>query len=89
MFMTTFYAPTICMFSGNPLEEKLTAEGTWRDKVVPLLGSLRKLDGKLFMLFFLLPSSYERSGQNNRWDSMDVQYIVLKDCFDSMAKLLQ
>lgn len=33
------------LFVGNPLEEKLTLEGTWRDKVIPLLGSLRKLDG--------------------------------------------
>lgn len=30
---------------GNPLEEKLSAEGTWRDKVVAQLGTLRKLDG--------------------------------------------
>ncbi|PIK60155.1 putative dynein light chain 1, axonemal [Apostichopus japonicus] len=26
------------LFVGNPIEEKLSADGTWRDKVVPLLG---------------------------------------------------
>jgi len=33
------------LFVGNPLEEKHTAEGDWRDKVSDKLKKLRKLDG--------------------------------------------
>ncbi|XP_014671295.1 PREDICTED: dynein light chain 1, axonemal-like isoform X2 [Priapulus caudatus] len=33
------------VFVGNPLEEKFTAEGTWRDEVSRRLPNLKKLDG--------------------------------------------
>ena len=32
--------------TGNPLEEKHTAEGDWRDRAVKVLPNLKKLDGK-------------------------------------------
>jgi len=34
-------------FVGNPLEEKMTKEGTWRNEVARLLPKLKKLDGIL------------------------------------------
>lgn len=34
------------LFVGNPLEEKLSAEGTWRDEVSKKFPTLKKLDGK-------------------------------------------
>ena len=33
---------------GNPLEEKHSAEGDWRDRVLGKLPKLKKLDGPLF-----------------------------------------
>lgn len=33
------------LFVGNPIEEKLSAEGVWRDDVCKKLPKLRKLDG--------------------------------------------
>ncbi|BFZ11930.1 hypothetical protein BsWGS_14969 [Bradybaena similaris] len=33
------------LFYGNPLEEKLSAEGTWREDVAKKLPKLKKLDG--------------------------------------------
>lgn len=35
------------VFVGNPLEEKETAEGTYRDNVAKKLPKLKKLDGKI------------------------------------------
>ncbi len=32
--------------AGNPIEEKQSAEGTWRDNVSAKLKKLKKLDGK-------------------------------------------
>ena len=32
-------------FTGNPLEEKHSAEGDWRDKAIARLPKLKKLDG--------------------------------------------
>ena len=32
-------------FTGNPLEEKHSAEGDWRDKALARLPKLKKLDG--------------------------------------------
>jgi dynein light chain 1 len=34
------------LLTGNPLEEKCTQDGTWRDDIAKKLTSLRKLDGK-------------------------------------------
>ena len=34
------------LLTGNPLEEKLAAEGTWRDEVSKKYPTLKKLDGK-------------------------------------------
>lgn len=34
------------VFVGNPLEEKHTAEGNWMDEACKRLPSLKKLDGK-------------------------------------------
>lgn len=36
-----------CLFKGNPLEEKHSAEGDWRDQVQKRLPKLRKLDGEI------------------------------------------
>ena len=33
------------MLTGNPLEEKHSSEGDWRDKALAKLPKLRKLDG--------------------------------------------
>lgn len=33
------------LFVGNPLEEKHTADGDWRDKALARLPKLKKLDG--------------------------------------------
>ena len=35
------------LFAGNPLEEKHSAEGNWRDEAIKRLPHLKKLDGKL------------------------------------------
>ena len=34
------------LLSGNPLEEKCTAEGTWRDEFTKKFTQVKKLDGK-------------------------------------------
>jgi len=34
--------------SGNPLEEKHSAEGDWKDQVATRLKKLKKLDGEFF-----------------------------------------
>jgi len=34
--------------SGNPLEEKHSAEGDWKDQVATRLKKLKKLDGKKY-----------------------------------------
>lgn len=43
------------VFVGNPLEEKETAEGTYRDNVAKKLPKLKKLDGKIpsYYYYFL------------------------------------
>lgn len=33
-------------FQGNPLEEKHSADGDWRDQAIKRLPRLKKLDGK-------------------------------------------
>ena len=35
-----------CRFLGNPLEEKHSGEGDWRDQATRRLPRLKKLDGK-------------------------------------------
>ena len=37
------------LFAGNPLEEKHSAEGNWRDEAIKRLPRLKKLDGKNFL----------------------------------------
>lgn len=39
------------LFVGNPIEEKYTAEGTWRKEVSGKLKNLKKLDGNIDFLF--------------------------------------
>ena len=39
------------LFAGNPLEEKHSAEGNWRDEAIKRLPHLKKLDGKNFLIF--------------------------------------
>ncbi len=34
------------LLQGNPLEEKLSADGTWRDEISKKFSILKKLDGK-------------------------------------------
>ena len=41
------------VFVGNPLEEKETAEGTYRDNVAKKLPKLKKLDGICIILLFI------------------------------------
>ena len=38
---------------GNPLEEKHSAEGDWRDRATTYLDKLKKLDGNLNHIGFL------------------------------------
>lgn len=38
-------------FVGNPLEEQMTAAGTWRDEVSKKLAKLKKLDGMKILSF--------------------------------------
>ena len=38
------------LFVGNPLEEKHSAEGNWRDEAIRRLPRLKKLDGEFFRL---------------------------------------
>lgn len=38
--------PIGCGFLGNPLEEKHSADGDWRDQAIRRLPKLKKLDGK-------------------------------------------
>ena len=42
------------LFVGNPLEEKHTAEGDWRKQVATRLKTLKKLDGKTFIINSIL-----------------------------------
>ena len=46
------------VFIGNPLEEKHTAEGNWRTKVISKLENLEKLDGNKpdYLIFFNMNS---------------------------------
>jgi len=37
----------VLLFVGNPLEEKHSADGDWRDQALKRLPKLKKLDGKL------------------------------------------
>lgn len=41
----------LILISGNPLEEKHSAEGDWRDIVSAKLKNLKKLDGKLYFYY--------------------------------------
>ena len=41
------------LFAGNPLEEKHSAEGNWRDEAIKRLPHLKKLDGKSLLSFNL------------------------------------
>lgn len=38
------------LFVGNPLEEKHSAEGNWRDEAIKRLPRLKKLDGEFLRL---------------------------------------
>lgn len=38
------------LFVGNPLEEKHSAEGNWRDEAIKRLPRLKKLDGEFSRL---------------------------------------
>ena len=40
-----------CCFLGNPLEEKHSGEGDWRDQATRRLPRLKKLDGKNLVLY--------------------------------------
>ena len=46
-FVTKFFF-TFFLFIGNPLEEKCTTDGTWRNDVAGRLPKLKKLDGEFF-----------------------------------------
>ena len=35
----------MCIYIGNPLEEKHSTDGDWRDKALSRLPKLKKLDG--------------------------------------------
>ena len=60
-FVSLFEALTITIFPiyfhqylGNPLEEKHSTEGDWRDLATTKLPKLKKLDGKNHLSFFTL-----------------------------------
>jgi dynein light chain 1 len=46
--MTSMVYTLMCILhTGNPLEEKHSADGDWRDKVTVKLPKLKKLDGRI------------------------------------------
>ena len=62
MVSAVLFIVLLCRATGNPLEEKHTQDGDWRDKVCAKLVKLKKLDGEHFIETLLLPLNFPSTG---------------------------
>lgn len=67
---------------GNPLEEKETAEGTYRDNVAKKLPKLKKLDGICIILLFI---EYIKNAQFFFFSYMCIIYLYCCDHFEVLC----